>query len=161
VLLKGLKSLDQFGERGQRSTGAALLAEALYRQDRLDEAEDMARRAEESTASGDIWTASIARGTLAKVLARRGDPGAEVLARDAVDLLAQTDGFELRGGALLNLAEVLEATGKHDEALDSARAALALFEEEENLVVAARAGEIAARLEARLTPVEDRGDRAS
>jgi ATP/maltotriose-dependent transcriptional regulator MalT len=133
----------------------------LYRQDRLDEAEDMARRAEESTASGDIWTASIARGTLAKVLARRGDAGAEVLARDAVNLLAQTDGFELRGGALLNLAEVLEATGKRDEALDSARAALALFEEEENLVVAARAREIAARLEARLTPVEDRADRAS
>jgi class 3 adenylate cyclase/tetratricopeptide (TPR) repeat protein len=159
-LREGLQWLDRIGERGHRSTFAAYLAQALYALDRLDDAAEVALEAEQSAAPGDIWTESRSQGTRAKVLARRGDPGAEALALRAVETLEPTDGFDLRGAARLNLAEVLELVGKVDEAGEAAQAALDIFEQEGNVVMEAQASALFERVRA-LTPAEGRGGRAS
>jgi tetratricopeptide (TPR) repeat protein len=160
-LRDGLARLDRIGERGYRSTAAAFLAEALYRLGRLDEAMAMAQQAEDAAAPGDIWTESMTQWTRAKVLARRGDPGAETLARQAVDTLEQTDGYDLRGTAWLNLAEVLEHTGPQEAALDATRAAAAIFDQEQNAVLAERARELADRIGGPVSLSEDRAGPAS
>jgi class 3 adenylate cyclase/tetratricopeptide (TPR) repeat protein len=160
-LRAGLERLDRIGERGYRSTAAAYLAEALYRQGRFGEAEDMALRAEEAAAPGDIWTQSIAQGTRAKVLAQRSDAGAEALAREAVDSLEQTDGFDLRGTAWLNLGEVLDLEGRGEAAREAAQVALDIFEQEQNIVAGGRARELVERVGTGIILSEGRGGSAS
>jgi tetratricopeptide (TPR) repeat protein len=160
-LRAGLEWLDRIGERGHRSTAAAYLAQALYGLGRLDEAASVALEAEESAAPGDIWTEARSQGTRAKVLARQGDPGAEELARRAVAVLEQTDGFDLRGAAWLNLADVLELVGKAEAAGEAAQVALDIFEQEENVVMQAKARSLLDRVREPVTPAEDRAGPAS
>jgi tetratricopeptide (TPR) repeat protein len=128
------------GERGYLSTLAALLAAALYGQNALDEAEELARRAQEDAAEDDIWTQVISRGTRAKVLALQESPvEAEALAREAVRLVQETDALDLHGRALLDLGEVLHGAGRTSDAAACADEALALFEAKGNVVLAGRA----------------------
>jgi class 3 adenylate cyclase/tetratricopeptide (TPR) repeat protein len=144
----GLEALGAMGEQGFRSTVAAYIARALYGQGLLDEADDLARRAEESSAADDIWSKTWAGGTRAKVLARRGDDReAERMARDAAARIEGTDALDLRGGAQLDLADVLVLAGRKDEARASAEAALGLFERKGNLVSAEEARSVLARAE--------------
>jgi tetratricopeptide (TPR) repeat protein len=159
ALREALDLLDRIGERGYRSSVAAFLAEALYRQDRLAEAEDMARHAEEEAAPDDIYTHASARATRAKVLARGDDEAAESLALEAVDILRDTDGRNLRGEALLALAEVYELENRPAEALQAATAGLTFLEPEVNVVSADRARRLAERVG--VTVAEDRADPAS
>lgn len=158
-LREALHVLDRMGERGHRSSVAAFLAEALYRQDRLPEAEDMARHAEEEAAPDDIYTHASARATRAKVLARGEDAAAESLAREAVDILRDTDGRNLRGEALLALAEVYELEGRPAEALEAATEGLTFFEPDVNAVSADRARRLAERVAVKAA--EDRAGPAS
>jgi class 3 adenylate cyclase/tetratricopeptide (TPR) repeat protein len=142
----GLEALGAMGEQGFRSTVAAYIARALYGQGRLDEAEESARRAEQSSAADDIWSKTWAAGTRAKVLARRGnDREAERMAREAAARTASTDALDLRGGALLDLADVLILAGRQHEARASAEAALGLFERKGNVVSAEEARRVLAR----------------
>jgi class 3 adenylate cyclase/tetratricopeptide (TPR) repeat protein len=136
----GLEALGAMGEQGFRSTVAAYIARALYGQGRLDEADELARRAEQSSAADDIWSKTWAGGTRAKVLARRGDDReAEQMAREAAARIEGTDALDLRGGALLDLADVLMLAGRKHEARASAEAALGLFERKGNVVSAEEA----------------------
>jgi class 3 adenylate cyclase/tetratricopeptide (TPR) repeat protein len=160
-LREALETLDRIGERGYRSSVAAFLAEALYRQDRLAEAEEIAIHAVEEAAPDDIWTQASARATRAKVLARGGDAAAESLAREAVDILRQTDGHDLRGEALLALAEVFELEGRPADALEAATAGLCLFEPEGNAVSADRARRFADRAASAITVAEGPAGRSS
>ncbi len=155
-LREALETLDRMGERGHRSSIAAFLAEALYRQDRLGEAEEIALHAVEEAAPDDIWTQASARATRAKVLARGGDAAAESLAREAIDILRDTDGHNLRGEALLALAEVFELEGRPADALEAANEGLRFFEPEGNAVSAARARRFADRAVSAITVSEDR-----
>jgi len=144
----GLEALDAMGEQGFRSTVAAYIARALYRQDRLDEAEELARGAEQSSAADDIWSKTWAGGTRAKVLARRGnDREAEQLAREAAARIEGTDALDLRGGALLDLADVLTLAGRKQEARAPAEDALVLFERKGNVVSAEEARRMVAQAE--------------
>jgi hypothetical protein len=80
------------------------------------------------------------------VLARQGDDReAEQAAREAVALIEGTDALELRGGALLDLAEVLILAGRMREAQDSAEAALGFFERKGNVVSAEEARTVRGR----------------
>jgi hypothetical protein len=106
----------------------------------LDEAEQLARRAQDEAAEDDIWSQVISRGTRAKVLALREAPvEAEVLAREAIKLVEETDALELHGRALLDLSEVLHYAGRSSDAAISARQALGLFEAKGDVVLAGRA----------------------
>jgi predicted ATPase/class 3 adenylate cyclase len=140
ALRGGLEALEGMGERGYSSSVAAFLARALYGQGRLDEAEEAALRALESASSDDIFSQALARGTRAKVLASRGAHAeAEQLAREAVALVEETDALDLRGGALLDLADVLALAGRSGDAAACAEEARQLFERKGNVVSAERA----------------------
>jgi hypothetical protein len=68
------------------------------------------------------------------------------LAREADALFEGTDALIDHGECLLDLADVLRAAGDHDEAGEAARAALALYEQKENVVEAGRAKDFIAEL---------------
>jgi hypothetical protein len=78
-----------------------------------------------------------------------------------VEMVEQTDGFDLRGTALLVLAEVCELESRPAEAREAAAAALAVFEQEENVVAADRARTLVLRLDGRATAAADRAAPAS
>ncbi len=163
-LRAGAAALEQMGERGYLSSVSAFLAEALYGLGRVDEAEDAARRSLACASEDDIWSQALSRGTLAKVLARRGAlVEAETYGREAVRLVEGTEALDLRGTALLDLADVLLRAGRGDEAAARAGEALEVFERKENDVSAGRARALITRAAkpSPLTAAEGPADRAS
>ncbi len=75
------------------------------------------------------------RGAQAKALAAEGQTEqAEALAAEAVELVGASDFLNLRGGALLDLAEVLWSGGRLREARAAAEQAQGLFSEKGNVV---------------------------
>jgi DNA-binding SARP family transcriptional activator len=139
-LRPGYDELERMGERTVLATTAAMLAQAVYAQDRLDEADALCRVSERIAAPEDVTTQALSRGVRAKVRAREGDmEEADALGREAVRLLEATDLLSARGDVLLDLAEVLRLGGRAAEAEVAARRGLELFERKGNLVSAARA----------------------
>jgi class 3 adenylate cyclase/tetratricopeptide (TPR) repeat protein len=130
--------LEALGERGYLSTLVAELAEVVYRLERYEEAEQLARRACELGGEDDTATQAHGRAVEAKAAARLGRPEeAEQLARCAAELAATTDFLHFRGETLTALGEVLELSGKPNEAAAAYREALALFERKGSTVAAA------------------------
>src|SRR5262249_37723497 len=68
----GFETFRAMGERGDLSTVAGCLAEALYAQSRFDESQQLTEEAQAATAPGDIDAQARWRVTRAKLLARRG-----------------------------------------------------------------------------------------
>ena len=113
----GYETLREVGEMGWLSTVVAFLAEALYAQDRGDEAKEMAAASRDSAGGEDAYSQVFWRGVSARVSAREGQrEEAERLAREAVEIAEGTDSVELQGTALRNLAEVLAAGHRRAEA---------------------------------------------
>ena len=129
-LRRSFESLSRIGEVYNASTIAARLAEALYLQDRDDEALAFSRKAEELAPEDDLWTQAAWRSVRAKVLARNRQTEAEALdlAREAVEMLRATDAPVWRADGLCDCAEVLEACGQTDEARELLAEALELLE---------------------------------
>lgn len=121
-LRRDLETLDAMGERNFISTTSAFLGEALYRQDRLEEAARAVAFSREVAADGDVATHIIWRSVHGKLLARAGDLAGGIAAcREAVALAEGTDDTATRGYAQADLAEALRLAGDHT----GARAALA------------------------------------
>jgi class 3 adenylate cyclase/tetratricopeptide (TPR) repeat protein len=135
------ETLNEMGERDYMPTTAALLAEALYEQGRFDDAESFARISETFAASEDITSQFLWRCVRAKVAAQRGEPAAETLVREALELTEKTEELESQAQVFMDLAEVLELTGRGDEAVPHLREALARYDAKGNVVSAARARE--------------------
>jgi class 3 adenylate cyclase/tetratricopeptide (TPR) repeat protein len=134
--------LKAIGEKGTRCGVAAILAEALYQQNRLDEAEEFTRVSEDAAASDDVLAQVWWRGVRAKVLARRGDTSAAVrLARQAVELSEPSDLPLMKGQAYEALGETLRRVGEADEARTAYEQALAIFEQKGDVVDAGRVAE--------------------
>ena len=132
------------GDRAHLATRAAELAEAVYRNGRLDEADGLTETAEATGGADDVPTQFLWRAVRAKVLARQGRAAeAEELARKAVALVETTDAPNFRGAVVLDLAEVLDRSGRADEAAAAAARALDLFEQKGNVVEAGRARALA------------------
>jgi tetratricopeptide (TPR) repeat protein len=139
-LRRGYEALREMGELGRLSTEAAFLAQALFAQGRYDEAERLTGVSADAATADDAFSQIAWRGTRSKTLARRGELAqAELLAREAVALAEETDGLNLHGDALLDLAAALRTAGRLTQAAAAADRALALFERKGNLVSAARA----------------------
>jgi class 3 adenylate cyclase/tetratricopeptide (TPR) repeat protein len=139
-LRAGCDALIEMGDLGRLSTEAGFLAQALYAQGRLEEAQYFSGVCEEATTPDDLVSQIAWRSVRSKALARRGKLGqTEALAREAVALAEETDGLNLHGDALIDLAEVLGAAGRPDEARAVVEHALALYERKGNLVSVARA----------------------
>jgi tetratricopeptide (TPR) repeat protein len=125
------------GERMFRSTTAAFLARAVLEQGREEEAEELAKLSAELASEGDLLSQVLWRGVRARVLARRSQfEEAEVLAREAVAFAQMTDFVNHRADAQLDLAQVLRASLRDNEAIAAASEALRLYELKGNLVSA-------------------------
>jgi tetratricopeptide (TPR) repeat protein len=115
------------------------LAEALYSQERYDEAHEWTVVAETHTAADDVDALVLWMPVRAKITARRGSLAvAERLARDAVGLAARSDALNRRAKTCLDLSEVLRFAGRPDDATPPLDEARTLFEQKGNLVGAAR-----------------------
>ena len=135
------ETLNEMGERDYMPTTAALLAEALYEQGRFDDAESFAQISETFAASEDITSQFLWRCVRAKVAAQRGEPAAETLVLEALELTEKTEELESQAQVFMDLAEVLELSGRSDEAVPHLREALARYHAKGNVVSAARARE--------------------
>ncbi|HJU36769.1 MAG TPA: adenylate/guanylate cyclase domain-containing protein [Gaiellaceae bacterium] len=114
---------------GFLATYAPALGRELCMLGRYDEAEEAAQRGREAAAEQDLGARALWRQVLALVHASRNEHGdAERLAREAVELLELTDGLQTQGDARYDLATVLEAAGRRDEAIAAWEAALERYE---------------------------------
>jgi class 3 adenylate cyclase/tetratricopeptide (TPR) repeat protein len=146
-LRESYETLLEAGDRGVLGTVAAELGEALYRQGRYADAEEMARAAEETGAADDVVLQVQVRAVRAKLLARRGRfEEAEALAREAVGRAFEQEFVDARGSALVALAEVLRLSGRRSEAAEPLEQALALWEAKGNVVFATRTRALLAEL---------------
>jgi tetratricopeptide (TPR) repeat protein len=116
------------------------LGQALYAQERFDEAAEWCRLAEEHAPAGDVWAQSSWRGLRGKLLARTGAAAqARELEAESVRLLETTDGLNQRGEAWLDYAQVLSLGDQHSEASACIERALELFVQKQNDVLVATA----------------------
>jgi class 3 adenylate cyclase/tetratricopeptide (TPR) repeat protein len=137
----GYETLEQMGEKSLRTTIAAFLAEALYRQGRDDEAERLTQISEELAGADDLVSQVLWRSVRAKILARRSEiENAEELGREVVQLASTTDFPELKALTARDLAEVLDAAGKRDEAQALVARAIEIYERKGNVVSAQQTG---------------------
>lgn len=141
-LLKGFDRLREMGDRGFASTVAAILGRVLGSMGRDDEAERYCLECAELASAEDATSQYEWRIGLAPLLIRRGETErAEALAREAVEIINTTDMPTAQGDALVCLADVLEATGRAEEATGALREALARYEAKGHAVDAARVRE--------------------
>ena len=148
------ETLEAMGEHNYISTTAAFLAEALYRQGRLDEAERMSLASEGIAAPDDRETQAVWRSVRARVMARRGQcEEALALASESVRIIGESDNIEMQGNTLLSLAEVDCLCRRIPEASDAAAEAMDRFERKGNVVSLAVARRFRQGLEAGVSTV--------
>jgi DNA-binding SARP family transcriptional activator len=131
----GYEELGRMGGDGALlATTAAMLAEALYAQDRLGEAEELCALSARTAPPEDLVTQVVWRGVQAKALAQREQHAeAEALAREGLALVERTDLLTHHGDALLDLATVLRLGGRALEAHAALRAGCELHERKGNV----------------------------
>src|SRR5262249_19114031 len=121
-----LEATNTFGEL---STYAPRLGRVLCVLGRHDEAPPLADRGRELGSPDDIVTQAAWRQTQALVSAARGQYAeAEHFAREAVDFVSRGDSPLYQGETLSDLAEVLEAGGRRDDAIAAWQKALECYE---------------------------------
>jgi len=140
TLRAGVEALEAMNAGDLLATTNAMLAQAVYDQGRLAEAEALCSAAADGAAPDDIVTQVIWRGVKAKVLAAEGEcERAEALAREAVALVEPTDLRSHHADAMLDLAEVLRACGRNAESELAIRSGLSLYDNKGNAAGGARA----------------------
>jgi tetratricopeptide (TPR) repeat protein len=133
-LRRGYETLREIGEAGMLSTVAGILAEAIYAQDRVEEAEELTQASKESAGPDDVYSQVIWRSVRAKCLARRDRiPEAMKLADECLALLTATDSLDLHRHALMSRAEVLRLAGRTEDAEAAVHEAIRIAEEKENV----------------------------
>ena len=138
--------LERHGDRATLSTAAPLLGRSLCALGRYEEAAPLAQLGRELADASDIVTQALWRQVEARVLGSEGRAGeAKTLAQEAVELADRTDGLQMQGDALCDLAEVLAAVARDDEAAVALEQALERYERKKNLAMVAQ---VRSRLEA-------------
>jgi len=131
--------MEKCGQLGLLSTYAPQLGRSLCMLGRYEEAEPLARRGRELGDEQDKVTQMIWRQVQALVCSHRGQhEEAERLAREAVAIGERTDSLSMQADALCDLAEVLEAAGRPQEAVTTLEQALERYESKGNLPMAAQ-----------------------
>ena len=121
---------------GILSTWAPTLGRSLCALRRYEEAEPLAQQGRALGDPQDVATQALWRQVQALVHARRGQHAdAERLAREAVAIVEQTDGLNMQGDALCDLAEVLAAAGSADEAAAVLAQASERYERKHNVAM--------------------------
>jgi tetratricopeptide (TPR) repeat protein len=107
-----------------------MLAEALYRQDRLDEARQFTEEARATASPDDIDAQARWRATRAKLLARAGQfAAARQLADEAMTLASDSSDAVLLAETLMARAEVNRFAGARGQAAASLRQALRICQD--------------------------------
>ena len=115
-LQRAYDTLCHAGEKYILSTVAGQLAQTCYALDRMDDVERLGNLTEELATADDIDAQALWRCVRAKILARQGSfDAAEAHVREALEILAPTDAFLFKFGALLDLAEVFRLAGGSEE----------------------------------------------
>ena len=143
TLREQCEALERAHDRAHLAVRAAKLAETMYRQGRLDEAEQWAAISRANAASDDQSVQLVLVPVEAKLLARRG---ALVEAREAAEAIVRladrTDGLNQIAATRLALAEVLRAAELYREADHEIEEAIRLYERKGNTVGASQAGDL-------------------
>jgi class 3 adenylate cyclase/tetratricopeptide (TPR) repeat protein len=138
-LRQGYRELEGMGDKYYLSTTAGFLAESLFVQDRLDEAERFTRVSERLAGKDDISSQFLWRSVRGKILARRGDVETGLgLVREALDLIRRAEEPDSTASVYEDLAEVSLLAGDAGEARAALETALALFQAKGNVVAASR-----------------------
>jgi tetratricopeptide (TPR) repeat protein len=131
--------LARMGEQTYLSTEAANLGRALVELERFDDTDDATRVSEAAAASDDVVSQVTWRSVRARVLSVSGAHERAVrLAGEAVALAADRDVLDVHGDARLQLAIVLRAAGRAEEAHAAADEALRLYEQKGDVLSAER-----------------------
>ena len=147
MLQTACDTLERMGDWGHYASVVPFLSDALLAQDRGEEAAPKIDTAFRRTLEEDLDARIGLHRVAAKVAAHRGElQEAERLATEAVSLAERTDYLPLQGDAYRDLAEVLELSGKKQEAKAALEQALALYERKGNLVMVERTRARLARL---------------
>lgn len=133
-------TFEQIHDQAGLSTVAAELADALYALGRDEEAGGWIDLAQKCAADDDVNAQHTWRRVRAKLLARQGAfSEARPLAFEAARIVGDTDAINDHGTVLLDLAEVLRASGSPNDAAGYIHQAVGLFDRKQN-IVSARAG---------------------
>ena len=117
------------GDQAFASTAAGDLALCLSELGRFDEAAQYARIASDIASSDDFVSQGMSRAAMGRVLASRGEfEEGEAHAREGVRLVDASDYLTYRGEMQLELASILDAAGRRDEAEAAVRQAIGYFE---------------------------------
>ena len=136
IARSALEALDALGETVNSAVLATLLAEALCRQGRFEEAVAATETSERTAWPDDLHAQVGWRAARAQACAGRGEPEpGEELARTAIALLEDADDLDLRGDAFVALGSTLSGPERR-VAYDTA---IALYEAKGNRASAARA----------------------
>ncbi len=156
------EALQQMGERNFIALTAALLAEAVYRQRRFAEAQELVRFSRDLAAPDDLAVQIVAGCVHGKLTARAGDVATGVaLLREAVRLIEATDDPSGQGDAWLDLAETLHLAGERRSAVAAAAEARRRYVAKGNLAGVRRADRIRRRLRADRDPLGGLDPRAA
>jgi tetratricopeptide (TPR) repeat protein/type II secretory pathway predicted ATPase ExeA len=129
TVLADLDFLRGAGESYYLSTMAALLSKLVREQGRDEDALRWSALAEEVSAPDDVDSQSLWRSIRAPILARRGDHQlAESMAREAYEMVRDTEALVMQADALSELADVLLLSGREAEAFDTLDRAAVLYE---------------------------------
>jgi tetratricopeptide (TPR) repeat protein len=141
-LRTGCQDLESSGRTAVLSTYAPELGRMLWTLGHYDEAEQLARRGRELGDPDDVWTQAIWRQAQALVDSThaRHDEAAQ-LAQEAIDWISHSDALIRQGDAYSDLAKVLEAAGRPDDALAAWQQALDRYECKEVIPLARRTRE--------------------
>jgi tetratricopeptide (TPR) repeat protein len=140
VMLGAYERMSGRGDTGFSSTVAGSLGALYVRMGRWGDAERYGRLALNTAQPDDVEAQSQGHSVLGRVYAARGElVEAERFARTAVDIAEQTDYLDRRGRVLLDLAEVLVASGRLDDARQAVADAIERFEAKEATAMTAKA----------------------
>jgi DNA-binding SARP family transcriptional activator/tetratricopeptide (TPR) repeat protein len=133
ALAESCATLERIRDEPGLSTVASALGDALYLQERIEEARQWSALAKERAPVGDRVSQISWRSLEAKLLAQRGEVGAaEALVNEALALAERTDALTHHGNVLLDVAAVQRMAQRYPDAARSIEDALALFEAKEN-----------------------------
>jgi tetratricopeptide (TPR) repeat protein len=139
ILLQVCDWMQEHGATSLLSTYAPLLARVLWMLGRDADAQRWAQLGREIGDERDVMTQTLWRQAEALIAARRRSfAQAEVLAREAVRRAEATDMLQLQGEAFSDLGEVLEAAGRHDEAITAWQEALDRYKRKQIIPLARR-----------------------
>ena len=147
VLRASYETLQQMGERAFLSSVAGFLSHALSAIGDYDESARFSRLCEDLASPDDVFSQMLWRSSRAKLEARQGKlEHAEVLAREAVAIGAQTDLLNTHANALFDLGEILGLAGRREEAVVALEQAATLHQAKGNVTALERVRSAAAEL---------------